>query len=263
METRDLASDFLALLPASYSERELFFLLGSAFIAGLARGFSGFGAALIFMPLAGSVIGPRLAAPVLLIIDAITAIGLIPNAWRRSDRRGVGIMAIGAAIGVPLGTSALALIDPLVIRWIIALVVAMLLALLVSGWRYHGRPSMPLTVAVGAISGLFTGTAQVGGPPVVAYWLGGSVPSSIVRANIVLYFAISTVLTVASYVIGGLFTQSVLALSLATGPLYGLGLYLGSRFFGRAGEATFRYVCYGLIAAATILSLPSLDGILR
>ncbi|CAM5283714.1 hypothetical protein ATER59S_00435 [Aquamicrobium terrae] len=76
METRDLASDFLALLPASYSERELFFLLGSAFIAGLARGFSGFGAALIFMPLAGSIIGPRLAAPVLLIIDAITAIGL-------------------------------------------------------------------------------------------------------------------------------------------------------------------------------------------
>lgn len=72
------------------------------FIAGLARGFSGFGAALIFMPLAGSVVGPRVAAPLLLIIDAITAIGLIPNAWRRSDRRGVGIMAIGALIGVPL-----------------------------------------------------------------------------------------------------------------------------------------------------------------
>jgi uncharacterized membrane protein YfcA len=263
MEPHDLWSGILRLLPAAYSERELFFLLGSAFIAGLARGFSGFGAALIFMPLAGSIIGPRLAAPLLLIIDAITAIGLLPNAWRRSDRRGVGIMAIGAAIGVPLGTSALALIEPVAIRWIITLVVAALLVLLVSGWRYNGRPSMLLTIGVGAISGLFTGTAQIGGPPVIAYWLGGSIPSSTVRANIVLYFAISTVLTMISYLAGGFITQSVLALSLATGPLYGLGLYLGSRFFGRAREPTFRYVCYGLIAAAAILGMPSLDGILR
>lgn len=112
MEQHRIALDFLRLIPVTYSERELFFLLASAFIAGLARGFSGFGAALIFMPLAGSIIGPRLAAPLLLIIDAITAIGLIPHAWRRSDRCGVGIMALGAAVGVPLGTSALALADP-------------------------------------------------------------------------------------------------------------------------------------------------------
>lgn len=143
------------------------------------------------------------------------------------------------------------------------MVVVALLALLVSGWRYHGQPSMLLTIGVGLISGLFTGAAQIGGPLVVAYWLGGSIPSLVVRANIVLYFAISTVLTIMSYLAGSLITQSVLALSLMTSPLYGLGLYLGSRFFGRAGEATFRYVCYGLIAAAATLGLPSLDGIFR
>jgi uncharacterized membrane protein YfcA len=110
---------------------------------------------------------------------------------------------------------------------------------------------------------LFTGAAQIGGPPVVAYWLGGTIPSAIVRANIVLYFAISTVLTGASYLAGGLITQSVIALSLATGPLYGLGLYLGSRLFGRATETTFRWISYSLIAAAAIFSLPVLDTIIR
>jgi len=84
-----------------------------------------------------------------------------------------------------------------------------------------------------------------------------------VRANIVLYFAISTVLTGASYLVGGLITQSVIALSLATGPLYGLGLYLGSRLFGRATETSFRRVSYGLIAAAAIVSLPVLDAVFR
>ncbi|WP_257625548.1 MULTISPECIES: sulfite exporter TauE/SafE family protein [unclassified Rhizobium] len=251
------------LVLANLSAPEFLFLLASAFVAGLARGFSGFGAALIFMPLASAVIGPQSAAPLLLIIDAVTAIGLIPDAWRRSDRRDVGMMAVGAAIGVPLGTAVLTMIDPLAVRWIIVLVVVVLLILLVSGWRYHGRPSAPLTIAVGAVSGMFTGAAQIGGPRVVVYWLGGSIRSTIVRANIVLYFAISTVLTGASYLIGGLITESVMVLALTTGPFYGLGLYLGSQFFGRASEGVFRWICYGLISAAAVFSLPVLDQIIR
>jgi uncharacterized membrane protein YfcA len=258
-----LQADAFQLFFADRSPRELLFLLSAAFIAGLARGFSGFGAALIFMPLASSVVGPKLAAPLLLIIDAVAVIGLIPDAWRRADRRNVGTMAIGAAVAVPLGAAVLAMADPLLVRWAIVLVVVALLALLASGWRYRDQPSTFLTIGVGAISGLFTGAAQIGGPPVVAYWLGGAIASAIVRANIVLYFAISTVLTGASYLVGGLITQPVIALSLSAGPLYGLGLYLGSRLFGRATETSFRRVSYGLIAAAAIVSLPVLDGVLR
>ncbi len=238
-------------------------LLLSAILAGLARGFSGFGAALIFMPLASAVVGPRLAAPLLLVIDALAASGMLPDAWRRSDRRGVGIMALGALAGVPLGTAVLVHVDPLTVRWLVVGIVAALLVLLASGWRYRGRPSTPLTVAVGAVSGLFSGAAQVGGPPVVAYWLGSSAPSANVRANVVLYFAISTVLSGLSYLAGGLVTQAVLLLALVTGPSYAFGLWLGSRLFGRASEATFRRVGLGLIAAAVILGLPVLDNVPR
>lgn len=238
-------------------------LLMMALMAGLARGFSGFGAALIFMPLASAVVGPKLAAPVLLVIDAVAAAGLIPDAWRRSDRRAVGTMTVGAVAGVPLGTAALVHLDPLAVRWMVVALVAALLALLASGWRYQGRLSVPLTVAVGAASGLFSGAAQVGGPPVVAYWLGGPAPSASVRANIVLYFAASTVLTGVSYLAGGLITRAVLVLALATGPAYALGLFLGSGLFGRASEVAFRRACLGLIALAVVLGLPALDGVLR
>src|ERR1700730_12593677 len=67
MTPADPQMGVLAWLMAGRSGRELLFLLASAFIAGLARGFSGLGAALIFMPLASSVVGPKLAAPLLLI----------------------------------------------------------------------------------------------------------------------------------------------------------------------------------------------------
>jgi uncharacterized membrane protein YfcA len=250
-------------LLAGHSGAELLALLASAFIAGLARGFSGFGAALIFMPLASAIIGPALAAALLLVVAAVMAAAMIPHAWSRADRRGVGFMTLGAAIGIPAGTFILAWTDPLTVRWGIVSVVAILLAVLASGWRYHGQPSPTATAGVGAISGLFTGVAQIGGPPVVVYWLGGTIPSAVVRANMVLYFAASTLLTGGSYLMSGLFTLPVFVLALSTGPLYGLGLYGGSRLFGIASEIAFRRICYGLIAVAAVIGLPIFDSILR
>jgi uncharacterized membrane protein YfcA len=40
------------------------------------------------------------------------------------------------------------------------------------------------------------------------------------------------------------------------GPAYGLGLYVGSRLFGRASEMVFRRLCYALIAVSVLSSLP-------
>lgn len=236
-------------------------LVATAFVAGCARGFSGFGGALIFVPVASSLIGARLAVPLLLVVDLVLTPGLVPKAWRDADRANVGVMALGAAVGVPTGTYLLTHVDGVTIRWAIAAIVAGLLALLMSGWRYHGRPHGAMTVAVGMTSGLFSGTAQVGGPPVVAYWLGGAIPPLTVRANIVLYFAISSVLSVASYLVAGLLTLQTVGLSLTIGPTFALGLFVGSRLFRRANEATFRRICFGLIAVAAIVGLPVLDGV--
>lgn len=253
----------LDFLTAGLSQGELLCLTIAATLAGLARGFSGFGAALIFMPLASTAIGPRMAAPLLLAIDSVMALGLIPNAWRRADKRAIGIMAAGAMIGIPLGTLVLTLADPILVRWSIALVVALLLLLLVSGWRYRGEPTALLTMGVGGLSGLFGGAAQIGGPPVMAYWLGGTLPIDRVRANIVIYFVCSTVITIVSYLSGGLITLPVLSLALMSAPFYGAGIYAGSYLFGRTNETVFRFLSYALIAIAALISLPILDPILR
>ena len=97
----------------------------------------------------------------------------------------------------------------------------------------------------------------------IAYWLGGAIPANIVRANIVLYFEVSTALTLLNYLWGGLFVTALVPLCLMTAPAYGLGLWGGSRLFGVASEVTFRRICLGLIALAVVIGLPLLDGILR
>ena len=71
------------LIPSDVSLHAAIAICAIAFVSGTARGFSGFGSALIFMPLASSMAAPQLVAAVLLIIDFIAALPLIPNAWKR------------------------------------------------------------------------------------------------------------------------------------------------------------------------------------
>ena len=253
----------LTLLPPNLSHGALAFLLGTAFIAALARGFSGFGAALIFLPLAATVTDPKIASPLLLITDAVLSVGFIPPAWRTADKREVGIMGAGAAIGIPLGTVLLVRLDALTIRWGIVVLASAMLALLISGWRYCGKPTAPLSFAVGGFAGVCSGAAQVGGPAVIAYWLGSTSPAAIIRANIILYFAISIAIAIVAYTIAGVITLTVLKLCLVVGPAYGLGLFIGARLFGVADESVFRRICYALIAIAVLVSLPVLDGVIR
>ena len=82
-------------MPSSFDHYTLLTLVLTvlvAGVAGLARGFSGFGAALIFMPAGSALVGPAVAAPVLLVASAIRA--------RRGGRRGPLTLQTKSAVDV-------------------------------------------------------------------------------------------------------------------------------------------------------------------
>jgi uncharacterized protein len=253
----------VGLIPADVGVNAAVAICVIAFVSGTARGFSGFGSALIFMPLASSMAAPRLVAALLLVIDFVAATPLIPNAWRQADRKATAVMALGALIGVPLGTYFLSRLDPVTARWIISGFVFALLMLLLSGWRYRGKDHAVLSIGVGGLSGFGSGLAQTGGPPIVGYWLGRPIPSVIARANILLFFAASDFFSAVSYAVSGLITLDAIKFSLVVGPVYGIGVAFGASLFGKASERVFRAICYVLIAAAVVVGLPVLDGVLR
>jgi uncharacterized membrane protein YfcA len=255
--------DLSALIPAGVSLNVAMAICAIAFVSGTARGFSGFGSALIFMPLASSIADPRLVAALLLIIDFVAAAPLLPDAWRKADRRATAIMAIGSLIGVPIGTYFLTRLEPVTTRWIISVFVLALLLLLLSGWRYRGKEHTAISVGIGGLSGFCSGLAQTGGPPIVGYWLGRPIASVVARANIVLFFGASDLFSAISYAATGLITMDAIRLSLVVGPVYGIGVWFGASLFGKASEALFRTICYALIAAAVLVGLPLLDGVLR
>jgi len=254
---------FWDLIPSDVGLRTALAICVIAFISGTARGFSGFGSALIFMPLASSLAAPRLVAALLLVIDFVAAAPLVPNAWKHADRKSTAILVLGALVGVPIGTWLLSRLDPVTTRWIISGFVIALLMLLVSGWRYRGKEHAVISVGVGGLSGFCSGLAQTGGPPIVGYWLGRPIASSIARANILLFFGASDFFSLVSYAVTGLITLETIRFSLLVGPVYGLGVGFGASLFGRASDKLFRTICYVLIALAVIIGLPLLDGMLR
>src|SRR6202035_2161130 len=224
------------LSPADVSTHAAIAISAIAFVSGTARGFSGFGSALIFMPLASSIAAPRLVAALLLIIDFIGATPLIPNAWKQADRKATAIMALGALVGVPIGTWLLSRLEAGTTRWIISGFVFALLLLLLSGWRYRGKDHAAISIGIGGLSGFCSGLAQTGGPPIVGYWLGRPLASGIARANILLFFGASDFFSVVSYAVSGLLTADAMRFSLLVGPVYGIGVWCGAKLFGRASE---------------------------
>src|SRR5215470_6369752 len=251
------------LIPADLTTSAAIAIFAIAFVAGTARGFSGFGSALIFMPLASSMAAPRLVAALLLIIDFVAAAPLLPNAWKQADHKATAVIVAGALVGVPVGTYFLTRLDPVTTRWIISGFVAALLVLLLSGWRYRGKEHASIAVGIGSLSGFCSGLAQTGGPPIVGYWLGRPVASAVARANILLFFGASDFFSVVSYAVSGLITSDAIKFSLVIGPVYAIAIKCGASLFGRASEALFRGICYALIALAVIFGLPALDGVLR
>lgn len=225
-------------------------------VAGLARGFSGFGGALIFMPAASALVGPSVAAPVLLMADGVLTVSFLPRAWKLARREDVALMAAGALIGVPIGALILKHADPLLLRWAISALAASMLVLLISGWRYHGTPHAGVTPIVGCVSGIFGGLAQMSGPPVVAYWLSSKEGHATVRASIILFFGATTLFTFLSYWVSGLLTAHSIVLAAAVAPAYGFGLFAGARAFGIASPDIFRRLCFILIALSVATSLP-------
>ncbi|MGH6771201.1 MAG: sulfite exporter TauE/SafE family protein [Xanthobacteraceae bacterium] len=245
------------------AEPRFYAAIAVSLVAGAVRGFSGFGAALIFVPLVSALYDPRTAAGAYLCIDFAVALAVLPSVWRDAHWRDIGPLAAAAVIAAQFGALILIYADPTALRWGIVIVVLTLLGVLMSGWRYHGRPILPVTLGVGALAGALGGAIQIVGPPVIVYWLGSSSSHAVVRANLNAFFAVFACALFVTYLGRGLLPANVIALALLLGPVQLLALWSGARLFHRASAETYRRVAYVIVALSALASMPVLDGFLR
>jgi uncharacterized membrane protein YfcA len=255
--------ELLSSLFPGLSAAGLAVLSGATLLGGLVRGFTGFGFAMVFMPLASVVLGPVAALGLIWYIDAPFALPIALRNARQAEWREVAPLLLTATLALPAGIWLLIWLDRETMRWILAGLIFAAVALMASGWRYHGRPSVPLSLGVGALSGLFNGMASIGGMPLAVFWLGAQRNDRHrTRANLQTFFGVSTLVSGAILWRNDILTITALTMALPLMGIYGAGMWAGTHGFRLASEQSFRRGAYLVIFASALISLPLWDRVI-
>jgi len=238
------------------TDPRLLFAVAVTALAGFVRGFTGFGAGMIFIPAISAVYDPVTAIVLLFIIDVGSTTPMLVPHFRACQWREVGPVAFAASLAFPLGLAFLLSVDPVTVRWGLSPFILAVTALLASGWRYQGEPGLAQSLSVGGGMGFLSGAIGLGGPLIVLFWLGGPERAARVRSNIFAFFGLFSVVSFLGFWWTGLFTPGRVLAGLALLPLYAGLLLVGSRMFARTTDRAYRQAALALCATIALASMP-------
>lgn len=238
----------------------LLWLCLGAVLAGIVRGFTGFGTAMVYLPFAGAVLGPFEALTTLVVKDLVGPLIHVPRALKDGTPADILRLAAGAVLFVPVGVWALSQVHPDVFRWGVSLIALSLLVLLVAGVRYRGPLTPPLVFGTGAAGGFLAGSVGLPGPPVILLYMASTLPISALRANSMLYLILADVILLVVLLLGGLLVPAALLLGAVLILPYTVGNWVGARLFRPEAERIYRRAAYVIIAGSAIMGLPVWKG---
>jgi uncharacterized membrane protein YfcA len=224
-------------------------------IAGVMRGYSGFGTAVLLAPAYSVLWGPRIGVPIVLLLELFVSVQLVPRAFHQADRRVVLPIGGAAVLAMPFGAWVLLTADQEALRRFIGGFVLAFALILAAGWRYHGTRPLGLNLAVGTVAGLLKGATGVSGPPVILYLLAGPEEARRHRANLILFFALISVVSIVPPALGGLMVRTPLLIAALLLPVMLAAVPIGARLFLVVPERMYRRLALALLLAAGTITL--------
>jgi hypothetical protein len=209
------------MLPGDLLAPEFGAALVVTLAAGLMRGFSGFGNALMMAPTLSVLYGPPVAVPTVLLAELAIGAQVVPAALAKVRWRELAGIAVPAALAVPFGGYLLGILDPKVVTVVIGLVVA----------------------------------TSIAGPPVILYLLSGPDSARYNRATLTVYFVLVTLATYPMLFVNGLLTLGTLLFAASLVPVLMAGVWLGSRLFTGASETLYRRVALVFLLAVAAVAI--------
>ncbi|HEY0952541.1 sulfite exporter TauE/SafE family protein [Nocardioides sp.] len=219
---------------------------GVFMLAAIAQAVTGFGSALVAVPLLTLVVHPVTA------VVAATAVSLVLTtgaAWRERDHLDAGtvrILTVAGIVGMPLGLVLLAVADESSLQGWIAGSMLVMVVLVAAGARIGSR-GLPVA---GLVSGALLTSTGMNGPPLVMALMDRE-PRRY-RATLQAVFAAQDVVAVAAFAVLGYVDGRVALVSAAGVVGIPLGWRLGDAVFHRIPAARLRpLVVGGLVLTAT------------
>lgn len=246
-------------LPEGVSALGLVVLLITVFVAGVVYGFAGFGAALLFLPVAARVVPLEVAIASFNVSAIASLFTVVPRAWGEVDRPAMVLQVAMACLFAIAGIWVLRTADLTVLRWAVIALIGLTLLALISGWRLRAEPTMRTRGVVGAAAGFLGGATGLLGPAVVIFQLAGKDSAARNRATTLVFLTVTSILLLPLMAAQGVVTWAVVPLGLLMLVPYGVGTWVGRLLFRPEFERLYRVAAYLFIAAAMVMGLPIFD----
>lgn len=227
-----------------------------AFFAGLIRGFSGFGYAVLVVLGLNLLLPAQQALITAILLDLLCCLSLLRQAVTQCHRPLLKQLLVGMLGILPVGL--------LLVNWLPAPLMSLIvggISLLGGVLLWFNIPLKPLINRYASLAGMASGlamtTASAGGPPLMVYLLNQPIPATQQRSTAILFFAICSSCVLLGLILSGFLNRSV-GLWAAIMLLPSLaGNFCGQQLFHRFHSQGFR--CW----VAPLLILMSLWVIFR
>ena len=238
-------------LLAAYAPLQILAALLAAFGSAFVRGLTGFGMAILLVPILALALTPLDAVLLANFLSIFIGLSEIVRLVRGAERS-AWIIAAVVLLSAPFGFLALSWTSADIARLVIALIAFSAFIAVLLPRRSAAQPGMLATGGVGVVSGLMTGYAGMPGPPVVPYYVGRDIPRETAKASMMLIFTIAPFAPLCAGAVTGVLDWSMAVLAVCLFPAVLLGNWLGNKASGRVPDPTWRTIVGLVLAGAAV-----------
>ncbi len=231
-------------------------LLGAiCFTAGVIRGFSGFGLSAVVMAAAALIIAPAQLIPMLLILELTASLLMIRQGFAQADKRISFGLAVGSALGLPLGLWLTLSISADASRLIALAVIIVLAVAQLARVRLAFLATNAGLAISGIASGITTGVSGAGGMVVALYVLAQDIAAGRMRASLVLYLMVSGGISFFTHLIIGTLDAQAFTRGLVFAVPCAIGVIVGRMCFVPKWERYYKPFCLCLLIALAAIGV--------
>jgi uncharacterized protein len=216
-------------------------------LAGFVQGLTGFGFALVAIPLLAAVMPLNQAVPFVVILCLCTNLAVLAECRAFVDVRRIWLLILASSCAAPLGTLLLLHVEANTLRLVAGLLITAFAGLLLSGKSFPIRNDRVALVPVGILSGVLNGSISMSGPPVALFLSNQNAAKGAFRANITFFSLVLNVITILSFVANGLLTAQMTVRVACLIPAILVGVFCGTFMARKTDEQRFKKIALVLI----------------
>lgn len=224
-------------------------------LAGFVQGLTGFGSALVAMPLLSLSLDVKTAVPLCTLNSVVITTFLVLRLKKHMDWRRIAPLCLAAIPGLMVGIGLLKQVSS---RSLSAGLGILLFSYSLYSLSVQVAPR-PLGRLWAYVAGFFSGAIgaafSAGGPPAIIYATLNDWEKDEIKATLSGFFLFNSYMIASTHALSGMTTRTVLSLFFYAAPFVFAGTLLGSMYYGRVNKARYLKVIYCILAGMGVMMI--------